>query len=240
MVETAERVAYNGIADNYVYNRQLRAYELTKDKVFKLLAPKATNYFALDKYDTPLDQNLFPNVKFIKSTVPPLTKIETDSMDFVVSFQLIEHIQDDVALIAEIKRVLKPGGQLIMTTPNIKTTLARNPWHIREYTKDELRDRISASFDKVELLGLYGDDVVMKYYEQNKASVNKLMKYDIFNLQHKLPRWILQVPFDIMNKRNRMKLSKGNNELLEKIKTDNFFLKEVTDECLDLYVIATA
>ncbi|MEL6123120.1 MAG: class I SAM-dependent methyltransferase [Bacteroidota bacterium] len=254
MIETAERVGYSGIADNYVYYRQLRAYELTEEHIsgdvleigsgqgygLKLLSPKANTYFALDKYETPIDQQQYPNVKFIQATVPPLTDVATDSVDIVVSFQLIEHIKDDISLVAEIKRVLKPGGQLILTTPNIKTTLSRNPWHIREYTAGELTSLLRRSFDQVEMRGIYGDDTVMTYYEQNKASVDRIMKYDILDLQHKLPRWMRQVPFDIMNKRNRLKLSKGNNELLKRIQPINFYLKEVSDQCLDLYAIATA
>ena len=40
----------------------------------------------------------------------PIKDIKNDSVDFVVSFQVIEHIKDDQYFISEIHRVLKPGG----------------------------------------------------------------------------------------------------------------------------------
>ena len=58
--------------------------------------------------------------------VPPL-KFDDNSIDFVVTFQVIEHIKDDEKFVQEIHRVLKPGGKLILTTPNILMSLSRNP-----------------------------------------------------------------------------------------------------------------
>ena len=49
----------------------------------------------------------------------------------VVTFQVIEHIKNDHLFIQEIKRVLKQDGLFIMTTPNRKMSLTRNPWHVQ-------------------------------------------------------------------------------------------------------------
>ena len=48
--------------------------------------------------------------------------------------------------VKEIYRVLKPGGKLILTTPNKAMTLSRNPWHVREYTNSEMKEILSVSF----------------------------------------------------------------------------------------------
>ena len=48
--------------------------------------------------------------------IPPLHNIESNSIDYVVTFQVIEHIQDDNYFLEEIYRVLKPGGKLLLTT----------------------------------------------------------------------------------------------------------------------------
>ncbi len=254
MTETAERIAYRSAADNYVFNRQLRAYELTQDHIrgtvleigsgdgygLKLLAPRAEKYIALDKYETSIDMDLHPNVDFVQAVVPPLTGIEDQQIDVVVCFQVIEHIKNDRLLLSEIKRVLRPGGRLYMTTPNIKMTLTRNPWHIREYTPQAFKELISLSFETFDLKGIYGDPLVMQYYNEHKASVHKLMKYDILNLQYRLPRWMLQIPFDILDKMNRNKSHKANPGLLDKISSANFNLEEVSDTCLDFYLMAQA
>jgi SAM-dependent methyltransferase len=47
------------------------------------------------------------------------------SFDYVVSIEGIEHIQNHFAFLAEVRRVLRPGGRLILTTPNIGTLTSR-------------------------------------------------------------------------------------------------------------------
>lgn len=66
----------------------------------------------------------------------------------VVSFQVIEHIPDTRTYLSEIRRVLKPGGHALFTTPNAAQRLepGEKPWyrfHVREYTGDELRDVVA-------------------------------------------------------------------------------------------------
>ena len=48
-----------------------------------------------------------------------------DSFDYVVSIEGIEHIQNHFTFLAEVRRVLRPGGRLILTTPNIGTMVSR-------------------------------------------------------------------------------------------------------------------
>jgi len=76
---------------------------------------------------------------FLVAEVPPIP-FPDDSFDFVVSFETVEHILDDREFIREIRRVLRPGGTLLMSTPNKNISAPdgapRNRWHIREYTLD--------------------------------------------------------------------------------------------------------
>jgi SAM-dependent methyltransferase len=79
------------------------------------------------------------------------------SLDLVVSFETIEHVPDAQALVREVRRVLKPGGRLVLSTPNRafgpEERHTQNPFHVREFTADELRDVLQASFDDVQLYG---------------------------------------------------------------------------------------
>src|SRR5262249_3912831 len=79
------------------------------------------------------------------------------SFDVVVSFETIEHVPDAARLVAEIRRVLKPGGRLVLSTPTgafgPPGHHPGNPFHIREFTADELRDLLQTSFTTVELFG---------------------------------------------------------------------------------------
>ncbi len=84
---------------------------------------------------------------------------ENNTFDVVVSFQVIEHIDDDQAFVGEIHRVLKPGGRLILTTPNKATRLKPgqkpfNRFHKREYHAQELNDVLKSKFPKTNVWGV--------------------------------------------------------------------------------------
>jgi 2-polyprenyl-3-methyl-5-hydroxy-6-metoxy-1,4-benzoquinol methylase len=146
--------------------------------------------------------------------------------------------ENDDLFIKEIYRVLKPGGKLILTTPNIKLSLTRNPWHIREYTATGLQKLIHRYFNKLNRQGVHGNKKVMAYYEKNKKAVEKITRFDIFNLQYKLPRTWLQVPYDILNRMNRKSLMNKNDQLVNDINFDDYFLSPDVENCLDFFYIA--
>jgi len=77
--------------------------------------------------------------------------------DKIVSFETIEHTGQYKEMAAEFSRVLKPGGLLILSTPNRQVSspngIIVNPYHIQEFTVDELKEILGFSFSKVELSG---------------------------------------------------------------------------------------
>ena len=204
------------------------------------LMKNTTNYTAIDKIQLVLDtlKLKYPSAHFYQGNIPPFPIQENEQFDTVVSFQVIEHIEDDEAYVQEIKRMLKPGGKAIISTPNLKMSLTRNPWHIREYTVEEFRNLFQKYFSKVEVKGVYGSEKVNAYFEQNKKSVQKITRWDIFNLQYNLPRTWLQIPYDILNRMNRNKLQTTNDELVKSITINDFELRTAKDDCYDLFIIA--
>jgi SAM-dependent methyltransferase len=252
-MQTAERVSHTDISDNYVFQRSQLAYYEAKKIVegavleigsgqgygISIISPNASKYVAIDKYPSPFKQpEGAPVIEFINTNVPPLTGLDDNSFDFVISFQVIEHIKKDKHLIEEVYRVLKPGGKFIVSTPNIKTSLTRNPWHIREYTVEGFASLLKTQFEKVEKKGVFGNQKIMDYYAENKKGVEKITRFDIFNLQYVLPRQLLQIPYDILNRRNRKKILNSNNTLVESIKMEDYFLSEANDDCFDLFYVA--
>ncbi len=242
------------VSDNVIHQRLLFAYEAAQNYIqgdlleigcgegrgVELLVQKAASYTAIDKIATVVDKlkAKYPKVSLLNMLVPPFTGIPDNTYDRIVTFQVIEHIEEDDAFVKEIYRVLKPGGVAIITTPNIKMSLTRNPWHVREYTLTELQALLTKYFSEVKMQGVYGSGRVNDYYERNKESVQKYKRLDIFNLEQRLPRKVLQFPYNILNRINRDKLHKSNDNLVAQINTGDYCLKIADDSCYDFFCLA--
>lgn len=79
------------------------------------------------------------------------------SVDVVVSFETIEHFTEHERFLAEILRVLRPGGVLVISSPD-RTTYSppgkpANPYHVRELTSDEFKQLVDDHFEHVEYGG---------------------------------------------------------------------------------------
>ncbi|MCH7548971.1 MAG: methyltransferase domain-containing protein [Candidatus Krumholzibacteriota bacterium] len=44
--------------------------------------------------------------------------LETAGVDYAVSFEVLEHVEDEAGALAELARVIRPGGSLVMSVPN--------------------------------------------------------------------------------------------------------------------------
>ena len=253
MFSTTEITSHEETSDNVIHQRLLFAYEeasrLISGKILELgcgagrgmelVAAACADYTGIDKNTELLKQHTqtYPNFTFLNQNIPPFEGIEDNTFDFVISFQVIEHIQDDALFLKEIHRVLKPSGKAIISTPNIKLSLTRNPWHIREYTPKELTKLMEKHFSKVTMKGVYGSKKIMQYFEENRDSVAKITRFDIFNLQYKLPRQLLQIPYDILNRINRKKLQNENSTLVNDVTVQDYFLKDDAENSFDLFAI---
>jgi SAM-dependent methyltransferase len=98
------------------------------------------------------------NLRFLRSGAEFIPIPEHHSFDTIVSFETIEHLdgptQEEFAL--EIKRLLKPDGVLLMSTPNRLTYTPspseKNPYHLREFTTEEFLEFLRGHFETVRLL----------------------------------------------------------------------------------------
>jgi SAM-dependent methyltransferase len=74
------------------------------------------------------------------------------SFDLVVSFETIEHVLEPHNVLDELRRVLAPGGLLLISTPNAREYKVENEFHVRELDPDEFVAALQARFAAVRVL----------------------------------------------------------------------------------------
>ncbi len=252
-IYTTEITSDHLVSDNPLHQRLLKPYVVSKEWIrgdllevgcgegrgIPWVLPHTASYSAIDKISGAIEmlKGKYPAGKFVAGNLPPLPYAD-NSFNAVISFQVIEHIEDDRLFLKEIHRVLRPGGTALVTTPNRPMSLSRNPWHVREYTAEELKAMASKIFSGVEMKGIAGNEKVMEYHERNRASVNRLMRWDILDLQHRLPASWLRIPYDLMNRLNRNRLKQGADGLVTGITHEDYSVTSDASLSLDLFLVA--
>ncbi|EWM16232.1 bifunctional 2-polyprenyl-6-hydroxyphenol methylase/3-demethylubiquinol 3-O-methyltransferase UbiG [Kutzneria sp. 744] len=132
-----------------------------------LLAGVADRVVALD-YDQLTAAHVhraYPRVGVVRGNLATLP-LADESVDVVANLQVIEHLWDQHGFLVECRRVLRPGGRLLVTTPNRITfspgrDTPLNPFHTRELAPSELDSLLRGAGFRVEgLQGLrHGPDI---------------------------------------------------------------------------------
>lgn len=206
------------------------------------LAKYARKAIGVDYSEATIQQNRIDNadiknLEFVHGKVPPIP-LPDASVDAVTAFQFIEHLEDRVGFLKEVKRILKPGGVFMCTTVNAKMSLARNPFHVHEYSFDEMGAEFRTVFSEVELIGLQGNERVNKYYKENNKWVKSILRWDFLGLHKIVPASWVTLPYNALTSLMRKQLMEKNKETLD-INTSDFFLtKNNLDQTWDIFVMA--
>lgn len=90
-----------------------------------------------------------PNLRFVEGTCTSLP-FDAASFDVVVSFETIEHIHEQAEFLDEVRRVLKPDGVLIVSSPDRAEYSDKrgyaNEFHVRELDRAELETLLAPRF----------------------------------------------------------------------------------------------
>ncbi len=164
----------------------------------------------------------------------------SDLFNSIVSFQVIEHIEDVKSYAQEIHRVVKPGGNLFLTTPNRKLRLLPfqkpwNPYHVHEYSGRELRKLLKVCFGSLEIFGIMARPDLMSFETAR-------VKQDRIRILGRIFKRLLQRVFPEFNPQNLI----GNNSnkhqerknTFEKVELSDFYLSHDINHSLDIFVIA--
>jgi SAM-dependent methyltransferase len=169
---TGERTVPGVAEENYWYRRHEAAYRgllsYCTGTVLEagcgegygagLIAEHGARVVALD-YDAAAATHVarcYPRVHAVRGNLAFLPLRER-AVDTIANLQVIEHLWDQVGFLTECRRVLRPGGRLVVTTPNRLTftpdsDTPLNPFHTRELAPAELHELLTGAGFRVELL----------------------------------------------------------------------------------------
>lgn len=147
-------------------------------------------------------KNLGGNITLINGDWQKLTTyVDKESADLTISFHVLEHIENDLKALNESYEVLKPGGRLLLLTPN-RTRLSKlaarvlglgkrldYPEHIREYTYDDLvklfsRSRFGNCSIKGLVLGLHTGKFHLYLKESPKTLRNLVNFWEVQSIKN--------------------------------------------------------
>lgn len=116
-----------------------------------------------------------PGLQFVEATAAELP-FENDSFDAVVSFETIEHHDLHAQMLSEIKRVLKPDGLVIISSPNKQFYTVesgyQNPYHVKELFREEFLALLGTYFSDIALFGqrvVHGSLIVLEVGQETAA-----------------------------------------------------------------------
>jgi GT2 family glycosyltransferase/SAM-dependent methyltransferase/glycosyltransferase involved in cell wall biosynthesis len=96
------------------------------------------------------------NLRLHRASVLSLP-LKARSVDVVVSFETLEHLAEQEQMLAEFGRVLRPGGLLIISTPNRPVysdgSQPPNEFHVKELSQDEFQALLARHFERHVLYG---------------------------------------------------------------------------------------
>lgn len=177
MALTGERTVPGLAEENYWFRRHEVVYRRLVDRCVDrdvleagsgegygadLIADVARHVIGLD-YDESAVAHVrarYPRVDMRRGNLAALP-LSDGAVDVVVNFQVIEHLWDQGQFVAECLRVLRPGGVLLMSTPNRITfspglDTPVNPFHTRELNAAELTELLeTAGFTMESMLGVF-------------------------------------------------------------------------------------
>lgn len=158
----------------------------------------------------------------------------------VIAVQSIEHVPDPEAVMAEVARVLAPGGRAVLVTPN-RLTFGRadeiiDPYHYVEFDSRGLLTLCQRFFERAEIIGLFGSDRYAALVSDERKHLDHILALDPLRLRRRVPRRLRQHLYDVQLRRSRRTAAPGALE----IEPGDFRLdSHGVDAALDLVGVCT-
>ena len=217
---TIEHLHRYGIAMPFCKNKKVLDIACGEGYGSKLLASKASGVIGVD-----IDPNTvrkasekyqMPNLFFIQGSADKIP-VENASIDVVASFETIEHHDKHIEMLSEIKRVLKPDGILIISSPEKFGETSANEFHVKELTRQEFTRLIADHFEFSKLYSqkiafgslitpVTGDSPGFEYLDGSFEKINSYseMPNHIFNILIASDKELLAFPGSFFDGRDTL------------------------------------
>ncbi len=153
----------------------------------------------------------------------------------VLSFQVIEHLEDPTDYLDGIARLLDADGLALITTPNLLMSDGVNPYHVHEYRADELSARLEQRFSSVEMRGVGASERVTRILEERSRRIRRIMRLDPLRLRERMPRSLVEWLFARFAVLVRRRAANPSPE--DDITWREFPIGPADERCLDLLAI---
>jgi O-antigen biosynthesis protein len=100
-------------------------------------------------------RNREPRGRFVVGDLRSLP-FSDKQFDLITCFEAIEHVEEPSRALDELARLLAPGGILLVSSPNPRVYPQGNPYHVHEFTPEELSQEVAARFSSVSLWRQFG------------------------------------------------------------------------------------
>jgi len=160
------------------------------------------------------------------------------AFEVVCNFQVIEHLEAPERLVRDLSDHLVPGGQLLLTTPNRLTSFSPNPYHVHEYTAEELAALLGPFFTKIDVRGVGGNARVLACEAARRRRVERLLRLDPLGLRTRGPARLARWAFGRLARLVRTQMAR-DRVVVSEIELEDFSEQPTADGALDLLAICT-
>lgn len=155
--------------------------------------------------------------------------------DTVVSFQVIEHLAEPSAYLAEMAQVLKPEGVLLISTPNRLQSDGENPYHLHEYEAAELEGVLTVHFGSVEMRGVHAVGIAAVYHADRLRRIRRITRLDPLRLRDRLPRRLVEWLFARLSIVVRLAARRSGTS--SQVTDEHYQIGGADARCLDLVAV---